>query len=119
MDIYVNDALSAFGALSQKTRLEVFRLLVGAGPAGMVAGDIGEALGVRQNTMSANLSVLLQAGLVRNEREGRAVRYFADMETTKGLLTFLMADCCGGHPELCAQVLEAVACRKPSFVQGD
>jgi len=78
----------------------------------MSAGDIGEVLGVRQNTMSANLAVLLQAGLVRNEREGRTIRYFADLDGTKELLTFLVADCCGGHPELCAQVMEAIACRK-------
>ncbi|MEM5583683.1 metalloregulator ArsR/SmtB family transcription factor [Roseibium sp. AS2] len=108
----INDALGAFGALSQKTRLDVFRLLIKAGPAGMSAGDIGEALGVRQNTMSANLSVLLQAGLVRNEREGRIIRYFADLDGTRQLLTFLMADCCGGHPELCAQVMETIACHK-------
>ncbi|CTQ58183.1 ArsR/SmtB family transcription factor [Roseibium album] len=108
----INEALSAFGALSQKTRLDVFRLLINAGPEGMSAGDIGEALGVRQNTMSANLSVLLQAGLVRNEREGRSIRYYADMDGTKELLTYLVADCCGGHPELCAQVMEAIACRK-------
>ncbi|MBN9674019.1 ArsR/SmtB family transcription factor [Roseibium aggregatum] len=108
----MNEALSAFSALSQKTRLEVFRLLLSAGPEGMNAGEIGEALGVRQNTMSANLSVLLQAGLVRNEREGRSIRYFADLHGTRELLTFLMADCCGGHPELCALVFEAVTCRK-------
>lgn len=108
----MNDALSAFGALSQKTRLEVFRLLINAGPDGMSAGDIGEALGVRQNTMSANLAVLLQAGLVRNEREGRSIRYFADLDGTQDLLTFLVADCCGGHPELCAQAMEAITCRK-------
>ena len=108
----INSALGAFGALSQKTRLEVFRLLINAGPEGMSAGDIGEALGVRQNTMSANLSVLLQAGLVRNEREGRSIRYYADLDGTRELLTFLVADCCGGHPELCAQVMETIACRK-------
>jgi len=108
----INAALSAFAALSQKTRLDVFRLLINAGPVGMSAGDIGEALGVRQNTMSANLSVLLQAGLVRNEREGRSIRYFADLDGTRELLTFLMADCCGGHPELCAQVMDAIACRR-------
>ncbi|GAB4576568.1 MAG: metalloregulator ArsR/SmtB family transcription factor [Roseibium sp.] len=108
----MKEALSAFGALSQKTRLEVFRLLINAGPHGMTAGDIGEVLGVRQNTMSANLSVLLQAGLVRNEREGRMVRYFADLDGTRDLLTFLMADCCGGHPELCAQAMETIACNK-------
>ncbi|MET1415815.1 metalloregulator ArsR/SmtB family transcription factor [Roseibium sp. HPY-6] len=108
----INDALSSFSALSQKTRLEVFRLLINAGPEGMSAGDIGEALNVRQNTMSANLSVLLQAGLVRNEREGRSIRYFANLEGIRDLLTYLMADCCGGHPELCAQVIEAITCRK-------
>lgn len=108
----IKDALSAFAALGQETRLKVFRLLINAGPAGMSAGDIGQALDVRQNTMSANLSVLLQAGLVRNEREGRSIRYFADMDGTRELLTYLVADCCGGHPELCAQVVETVACRK-------
>lgn len=108
----INDAMSAFGALSQKTRLEVFRLLLAAGPTGMSAGEIGEVLGVRQNTMSANLAVLLQSGLVRNEREGRSIRYFADLDGTRDLLTYLMADCCGGHPELCAQVIEKVDCRR-------
>ncbi|WP_298963664.1 metalloregulator ArsR/SmtB family transcription factor [uncultured Roseibium sp.] len=108
----INGAVSAFGALSQKTRLDVFRLLIAAGPEGMSAGDIGETLGVRQNTMSANLSVLLQAGLVRNTREGRTVRYFADLGGTSALLTFLMSDCCGGHPELCSQVIESITCRK-------
>nr|MEC9417923.1 metalloregulator ArsR/SmtB family transcription factor [Pseudomonadota bacterium] len=106
----MKDALSAFGALSQKTRLEVFRLLIRAGDAGMTAGEIGEALDVRQNTMSANLAVLLQSGLVRNEREGRSIRYFADLDGIRELLTFLMADCCGGHPELCAQVIETIVC---------
>ena len=114
----MKDALSAFGALSQKTRLEVFRLLIRAGDAGMTAGEIGEALDVRQNTMSANLAVLLQSGLVRNEREGRVIRYFADMEGARELLTFLLADCCGGHPELCAQVVDAVACGVPPSGQG-
>lgn len=108
----IKEALNAFAALGQNTRLEVFRLLVRAGPDGMTAGDIGEALDVRQNTMSANLGILLQARLVRNEREGRSIRYFADLEGIGALLTYLLADCCGGHPELCAQVMEAVTCRK-------
>ena len=69
------DALNAFSALGQDTRLEVFRLLVKAGAEGMAAGEIAGALDVRQNTLSNNLSILLAAGLVRNEREGRSVRY--------------------------------------------
>lgn len=106
----MNHALEALAALGQKTRLEVFRLLVKAGPDGMFAGDIADALDVRQNTMSANLAVLLRAGLVRNEREGRTIRYVADMDGVRGLLGFLMEDCCGGNPDMCQPVLDALAC---------
>lgn len=105
-----NDALSAFSALSQPTRLDVFRLLIEAGDDGMLAGEIAEALDVRQNTMSANLSILLNAGLVRNSREGRAIRYVADMEGLRGLLGFLLRDCCGGRPDLCEPVIADIAC---------
>lgn len=103
------DALSAFSALSQSTRLDVFGLLIKAGEKGMLAGEISEMLDVRQNTMSANLSILAQSGLIRNERQGRSIRYFADMEEVRGLLAFLMEDCCGGRPELCQPVIDEIA----------
>ncbi|WP_243614402.1 ArsR/SmtB family transcription factor [Shimia aestuarii] len=105
-----NDALAAFSALSQPTRLDVFRLLVEVGEAGMSAGDIATALDVRQNTLSANLSVLLHAGLVRNLREGRSIRYFADTDGLRGLLGYLLRDCCGGRPEICDPLIEDIAC---------
>jgi DNA-binding transcriptional ArsR family regulator len=105
-----NIAVSAFAALSQATRLDVFRLLIRAGDTGMSAGDIGATLGVRQNTMSANLAILARAGLIRSTREGRSIRYFADMDGMRGLLAFLMEDCCGGCPELCQPVLDELAC---------
>ncbi len=103
-------ALDAFAALSQSTRLDVFRLLIKAGDAGISAGDIGDTLGVRQNTMSANLGVLARSGLIRSTREGRSIRYFADMDGMRGLLAFLMEDCCGGRPELCQPVINELAC---------
>ena len=106
----MTQSLFAFAALGQQTRLEVLRLLIRAGGEGMAAGDIGASLGVRQNTMSSNLNVLLRAGLVRNEREGRSIRYFADFEGIRGLLAFLMEECRGGKPELCQPVIEAIAC---------
>ena len=106
----MRQALAAFAALSQPTRIDVFRLLVRMGPAGLLAGEIGERLEVRQNTMSTNLAILLNAGLIRKEREGRAVRYFADMDGVQALLGFLMEDCCGGQPELCRQVIDQIAC---------
>ncbi|MCB1352617.1 MAG: helix-turn-helix transcriptional regulator [Rhodobacteraceae bacterium] len=104
------DAIAAFSALAQDTRLAVFRLLVQAGPDGMLAGEISAALDVRPNTLSANLAILLNAGLVLNTREGRMVRYTADLEGLRSLLRFIMQDCCGGRPELCQPVIDAVAC---------
>ncbi|QIE44846.1 helix-turn-helix transcriptional regulator [Pseudohalocynthiibacter aestuariivivens] len=105
-----DETLTAFAALSQSTRLDVFRLLIKAGGAGMSAGEIGETLNVRQNTMSANLAILLRAGLIRKTREGRSIRYFADMNGLRGLLAFLMQDCCGGRPDLCQPVIQELAC---------
>lgn len=107
MDIL--SALDAFAALSQPTRLEAFRLLIKAGEGGMSAGEISDTLAVRQNTMSTNLAVLTRAGLIRNHREGRSIRYFADMDGLRGLLAFLLEDCCGGHPELCRPVIDELA----------
>lgn len=105
-----SQATEALHALAQETRLDVFRLLVKQGAAGMAAGDIADALGVRQNTMSANLAVLARAGMVRSEREGRVIRYYADFDGMRSLLAFLMEDCCGGNPELCKPVLEEIVC---------
>jgi len=105
-----SNAIEALHALAQETRLEVFRLLVKQGAGGMAAGDIADALGVRQNTMSANLAVLARAGMIRSEREGRVIRYFAEFDGMRALLAFLMEDCCGGRPELCKPVLDEIAC---------
>lgn len=104
------NALTAFSALSQPTRLDVFRLLVQAGTNGISAGDIGKKLDVRQNTMSANLSVLVHAGLIRNKREGRSIRYYVDFNGLRGLLAFLLEDCCGGHADVCRPLIDELAC---------
>ena len=103
-------ALTAFAALSQPVRLDVFRLLVRTGDTGMPAGEIAETLGVKQNTMSANLAVLHQAGLIRSERQGRIIRYYPDIDGIRGLLAFLMEDCCGGRPEQCQPLIAEIAC---------
>ncbi len=103
-------ALAALAALGQETRLEVFRLLVQVGEQGVPAGEIASQLGTVQNTMSAHLKVLGHAGLVRAERDGRTIRYIADMTGFRDLLAFLMEDCCNGRPELCRPVIDAVTC---------
>jgi ArsR family transcriptional regulator len=98
-------ALAALSALGQDTRLEAFRLLVWSGSEGLPAGEVGMRLGAIQNTMSAHLKVLTHAGLVRAERDGRLVRYVADMTGFRDLLAYLMEDCCNGAPELCNPVM--------------
>lgn len=105
----INKVVSAFAALSQPTRIEAFRLLIKSGPDGLAAGAIAAQLGVKQNTLSANLSILLNAGLVRNERQGRSIRYYADMDGLRALLAFLLQDCCGGQSELCQPLIQELA----------
>lgn len=107
-------AIDALGALAHDTRIDVFRLLVRAGPNGMAAGGIAAALHVRPNTLSNNLNILSSAGLIRQEREGRSIRYFANITAMRDLLGFLMEDCCGGSPERCRPLLESL-----SFDCGD
>ncbi|ODT58075.1 MULTISPECIES: metalloregulator ArsR/SmtB family transcription factor [Paracoccus] len=97
----MKDAIAALSALAQDTRLSVFRLLVVAGPDGMPAGEIATAMAAPANTISTHLSILAAAGLVRSQREGRSIRYFARMEGMTALLTFLLRDCCRGNPDLC------------------
>ncbi len=104
------DALAALAALGQDTRLEVFRLLVKAGAAGLPAGEIATRLGAVQNTMSSHLKILTHAGLVRASRDGRSVVYAADMTGFRDLLAYLMEDCCNGSPELCRPIIDAVIC---------
>ncbi|MGR6430590.1 ArsR/SmtB family transcription factor [Rhizobium sp. PAMB 3182] len=102
----INKALVALSALGHEQRLGIFRLLVTVGGSGLVAGDIAKRLQVLPNTLSANLSVLMQAGLIASERQGRYIRYRADMETMAGLVSFLLEDCCGGDSNLCAPVFD-------------
>ena len=105
-----DEALAALSALGQQTRLDTFRLLVKAGPDGVPAGSIAAQVGVVQNTMSTHLRILEHAGLIRAERDGRTIRYAADMTGFRDLLAFLMEDCCNGSPELCRPIIQAVTC---------
>ncbi|TNE36817.1 MAG: ArsR family transcriptional regulator [Alphaproteobacteria bacterium] len=111
-----NTAIKAFGALSQETRLLVFRRLVKQGEEGLAAGTIARELGIPHNTLSTHLAVLVNAGLVSSERSGRSIIYRIDFGGTRALLSFLMEDCCQGQHEICAPVLDTVlaGCCAPS-----
>ncbi len=90
--------LVALSALSQATRLAVFRYLVETGPEGAAAGSIGMALGLAPATLSFHLKELSHAGLVVSRQEGRYVWYSADFTTMNGLIGYLTENCCAGKP---------------------
>ncbi|MFO1015610.1 MAG: metalloregulator ArsR/SmtB family transcription factor [Caulobacteraceae bacterium] len=106
-------AVAALSALAHLGRLQVFRLLVQAGPDGMAAGEIAKATGSLANTLSTNLNILAHAGLVASRREGRSILYTAAYEQMRDLLAFLMEDCCAGNAAICGplgRIFENAAC---------
>jgi ArsR family transcriptional regulator len=103
-------AIKRLSALAQDGRLAVFRLLVKAGRDGVAAGEIAHALELPPNTLSAQLAILANAGLVGSRRAGRSIIYSADFDGMSELLVYLMEDCCQGRPEVCTP-LEEVASR--------
>jgi ArsR family transcriptional regulator len=99
-------AVDGFSALAQPTRLEAFRLLVKQEPDGLPAGEIARRLGAPHNTMSTHLSILERAGFVSSERHSRSIVYRVELDAVRELIMFLLRDCCGGKPELCAPLIE-------------
>ena len=108
------DAVTALAALAQDNRLDVFRLLVQAGPEGMPAGAIAEALGLAPNTLTFHFDRLRMAGLVTVRRDGRSMIYAAQFDRMNALVAFLTENCCGGVP--CAPAAECKPARKRSKV---
>src|SRR5262245_18222130 len=98
------DAVAALSALSQENRLDVYRLLVQAGPDGLAAGDVAAKLGIAPNTLSFHLDRLRHAGLISVARQGRSRIYSARYETMTNLLGYLPDTGCGGRPEWGAPV---------------
>ncbi len=94
-------AVTALAALAQASRLEVFRLLVQAGPDGLAPGRITELLGLPAATLSFHLSQLRHAGLVQFRREGRSLIYVAEYAVMNDLLAYLTENCCQGDPAAC------------------
>ena len=102
----IKAAVTSLSALAQETRLSIFRLLVEAGPDGMAAGRIGEALEVPGATLSFHLKELTRAGLVSSRQERQFIYYAVDFERVAELMTFLTENCCRGMPEKCLTVVE-------------
>lgn len=97
-----HQAISIFESLSSGIRLDIYRLLVKAGPVGMVAGEIGVALDVPPSNLSFHLKALTYTQLLAVEQEGRYQRYRANIPLMAEVIAYLTAECCSGHPEQCA-----------------
>ncbi|MFC7376914.1 ArsR/SmtB family transcription factor [Brevundimonas sp. GCM10030266] len=115
-----SSAIDALGALAHEGRLNIFRTLVRAGPEGMPAGKLGEAVGMVASTLSNNLAILTRSGLTTSNRDGRSIIYAADYAHMTALLAFLMEDCCQGSPDVCAplgEVISKAICCPPAIRQ--
>lgn len=104
-----NTALTVLLALAQDTRLRAMRALLRSHPDGLAAGRIAKEVGGTPSTMSFHLGQLEQAGLASSRRQANSVIYTAVPEALGGLVRYLLDDCCGGRPELCADVVRAAA----------
>lgn len=94
-------AVDMLAALAQGTRFKTFRILMRAGPDGMPAGEIADALAVPQNSLSSHLKIMTTAGLITCRRDGRSLLYAVSIDATNDLIGYLVNDCCNGHPEIC------------------
>jgi DNA-binding transcriptional ArsR family regulator len=95
----------ALAALAQSTRLDAFRLIIEHEPDGLPAGEVARRLAVPHNTMSTHLAVLSRAGLIGAERRGQSIIYRAELDRFRAVASFLLKDCCGGHPEVCGPLV--------------
>ena len=102
-------AMTSFAALSQETRLKAFRLLVNQEPEGLAAGEIARRLSVPHNTMSTHLAILARSGWVTSKRQSRQIIYRASLSHMQAVIQFLLQDCCAGHPELCASLMDSLS----------
>lgn len=105
-----SQAIAAFSALSQETRLRILRMLVVAGPDGLAAGAIAEKAEVSPSNVSFHLKELERAGLASQRRESRSIIYSAAFGALSELIRFLMEDCCSGRPEICSPIVVAASC---------
>jgi len=105
-------ATSVFESLSSGVRLDIFRLLVKAGPLGLVAGEIASALALPPTNLSFHLKAMTHASLVSVVQEGRFLRYRANLALVQDLITFLTEECCSGHPEQCGELCAPVDCHE-------
>ena len=92
------DAIAAFLALGQESRLNIFRLIVQRGATGLTPSALVQTLGIPNATLSFHLKELSRANLLLVERHGRHLVYRPNTALVQSLSSFLLENCCGGQP---------------------
>jgi ArsR family transcriptional regulator, arsenate/arsenite/antimonite-responsive transcriptional repressor len=108
-DMQAEIVIRALGALAQEHRLAAFRALVQAGEGGLSAGALADALQLPNSSLSFHLAQLTNAGLIRQQRQGRSLIYSADYAAMNGLMGYLTENCCAGAacaPDAACSILE-------------
>ena len=90
----LEEALNAFAALSQETRLKAFKIIIEYGEGGVAAGVVSDRLAIPHNSLSFHLSCLENAQLVSSRKEGRSIIYKANIKSVEGLIDYLRENCC-------------------------
>jgi DNA-binding transcriptional ArsR family regulator len=111
-------ALAGLAALGQPSRLQIFRLIMRHEPEGLHAKVISDTVNMPHNTLSSHLAILVRAGLVTGQRQGRFIIYRANIEGMRRLVSFLVMDCCQGAPELCCFSSEIAGTPETSSAKG-
>ncbi len=104
-NIVISDATAIFAALAGEPRLRLLKRLLAVAPEPVSAGILAESEGIAPSTASFHLAQLERTGLVRSRRVSRSILYSAEPARLGAMVAFLLGDCCGGRPELCAAVL--------------
>ncbi len=99
------NAIEAFAALAQDSRLAVYKLLVHHGPGGLPVGEISRRLGIVPSTLSGHLAILKRAGLLKSIRQQREIHYSSNLDTVSDLVRFLLEECCSGQVENCSEIV--------------
>lgn len=94
----VQDAARMLAAIGHPLRLQIYRMLVQAGPGGRAAGELASALDTAPSSLSFHLKEMVHAGLLKSSQQGRNVFYAVVFDTMADLMRFLAHDCCAGNP---------------------
>ena len=90
----IQDAADQLAELGHATRLGIYRALVKAGDDGLPVSDIMQQLETPASTLSHHISRLMRVGLIKQVRQGRVLRCYAQYRELTKLINFLTKECC-------------------------